>query len=193
MTEPTLQSHPCPQLTKTVAHLAARWASSDTSVLKRIFPLLAEGRPISSNQVSEMSGLPLSVIEQALDDPKIGRDKSGRAIELFGFTLQPTLHQISIDRVQMFSCCALVAHTIPLLIQRSVAIESVDPIDRSMIRLEIEPGGIRNVDPSEVVATMIRTSARGIGANVSEGLCSHIHHFANPVKTRVLFAFHRAR
>ena len=180
-------------LAETVAHLAARWQSADTGVLRRVFPLLGKGELPNPEKLAVSAGVPLPLAQTALNDPKIGSDDQGCVTEVFGITFHPTLHRLSVGRVQLFSCCALVAHTASRLIGKDVVIESVDPIDRTLVRLEITPDGLRDVDPPEAAASMIRTSTHALSANVAAALCSHVFHFSNRDNAEIFCAKNRAR
>ena len=81
-------------LYETIEHLAARWVEPDKVILKRVFPLLARGRPVPVNLIAEETGATVESVEQALVLGRADRDPRDDVIELFGITLEPTRHLI---------------------------------------------------------------------------------------------------
>ena len=161
----------------TIQLLASRWA--DAGILLPAFPLLASGRPLGIAEIAAASGVSAIRVTEALDSGRCERDATGRLIDLYGMTLTPTLHRLEIDRKIVFSCCALWAHVIPKLVERTVRVESVDPVSRELIRLSVSPQGVESVEPAQAVATMAIASQEAIEADVSAAFCSNVRHFVS--------------
>lgn len=51
---------------KTRDHLATRWQGTDKNLLRHIFPLLAQGRPVSPFQLTKITGKDIATVEQEL-------------------------------------------------------------------------------------------------------------------------------
>ena len=81
-------------------------------------------------------------VEEALESGRAGRDREGRVVELSGLMLGPTKHWVEVGGKALFSCCALLAQLVPALIKRSVRVESVDPVSRRLVVLDITPEGV---------------------------------------------------
>lgn len=165
------------RILESIKHLAARWRDGDTNLLREVFPLLAEGRPVSVERIADRTGASARTVEVALAHGRAGRDRAGRVVELSGLTLSPSLHRLEVDGVVLYSCCALLAHLTPLLLQRAVRLESVDPHGRGLIRIEFTPGAVPAPDPKEAVGTFVTTDLESVIANVGGNFCSHVHHF----------------
>ncbi|UCD37599.1 MAG: hypothetical protein JSW54_12345 [Fidelibacterota bacterium] len=167
-------------VSETIEHLTARWVKPDKSILKPIFPLLSEGQPVSVRRIVEATGANVESVEQSLELGMTSRDLQGDVTELFGITLAPTTHRLHIGDTTIYSCCALIAQMVPLLIQEQVTIESVDPISHGIVRLRVAPSGIETVDPEGMVCTLVRTDLQDVLGQVSAAFCSHVHHFESP-------------
>jgi hypothetical protein len=165
------------EASKTIEHISTRWREPNKDILRHVFPSLATGQPVSPLELAGLAGHELGDVEEALRLGRTERDEQGRVSELFGVMLAPTLHRIEVDGIVLFSCCPLVAHTVPRLIKKSIALESVDPIKRRIVRLSIGRDGVESVHPSAAVATLVRTELEGVLNNVGENFCSHIFHF----------------
>ena len=92
------------------------------------FGLLAEGKPLAIDQLAAETGVEVGRLKELLVSVRSGFDGEGRLVDLFGMTLEPTAHRLEIGSNVVFSCCALWAHAIPKLINRSVVVRSVDPV-----------------------------------------------------------------
>lgn len=167
------------EISDTIEHLAQRWEQADKHILRRVFPLIAQGRPVSVDAVAKAVGTGISDVQQELLLGRAGRDGLGRVTELFGLTLSPTLHRVEVDQIALYSCCALVSHVVPKLLGRTVKVESVDPVGRKIVRLTITPNGVLSVEPSEAVGTLIVTDESGVKEDASSNFCSHVHHFVS--------------
>jgi len=162
---------------KTIEHISLRWQQSNKTLLRQLFPLLAQGRPVPPAQLAQLTGNDVSMVERALIEGHTDRDKQGYVIELFGITQTPTYHRIQIGQVCLFSCCALVSQMVPLLLSQTATIESVDPIGHRLVRLTISPTGIESVEPNNAVGTLVLTNAEQVQKDVRSAFCMHVHHF----------------
>lgn len=180
-------------LGETVSHLEERWRESDRETLRRIFPLLANGARLNAGEIALQLDLSEGIVDQALSDPKIGRDSKGCLTELFGLMFAPTLQRIEIDRRVLFACCALVAQTLPRLTGKSIKIESVDPISRQSVYLDLDQSGLVSVNPPEAFASMVRTEPQALAENTAEALCNHARHFVSEETAREFAGRHADR
>jgi hypothetical protein len=167
------------EISETVEHIAARWTKPDKRILRRVFPLLAEGQPVPVTRIVQAMDSESSVVERALELGRAGRDEKGRVTELFGIQLTPTMHRIEVDGIALFSCCAVTAHLVPDLTQRPAIVESVDPVSRQVVRLTVTTEGVQSVEPGDAVGTLVRTDLRGVMENVGVTFCRHVCHFAS--------------
>jgi alkylmercury lyase len=165
------------QYLPTLELLAARWGSAGP--LLAGFPLLAEGRPVSIEEIAEAAAIPVGQVERAVSAARCERDREGRLIDLYGLTLTPTLHRLSIGSKILFSCCALWAHVIPRLVDSTVQVESVDPGRRELVRLAVSPSGIESADPPRAAASLAVATRETIDADVSGAFCSQVRHFVS--------------
>lgn len=160
-----------------IKHLVSRWQQADKKILRQLFPLLAEGKPVSPKRLAELTGKDMVSIEQTLLNGRTSRDEEGNVTELFGIMQIPARHRIQIGQVCLFSCCALVAQTVPLLLDMPTRIESVDPISNRLVTLDVSPSGIQSVKPLSIVGTLVITKQEEVLTDVRSAFCTHVHHF----------------
>ncbi len=167
------------KIAKTMEHLILRWKEADKPNLRKLFPLLAEGRPISTTQFSKIIGKDIITTEEILKGGRTDRDKQGRVVELYGITLITTPHRIMVDDVALFSCCAMVSQMVPLLLRKNATIESLDPVDNRIIKTRISESKIASVEPMEAVASFVVTNQEDVFEDISSSFCSHVRFFTN--------------
>jgi len=160
-----------------IKHLVSRWQQADKIILRQLFPLLAEGKPVSPKRLAELTGNDLVLVEKALISGRTSRDEEGNVIELFGIMQMPARHRIQIGQVCLFSCCALVAQMVPILLGKPTRIESVDPISNRLVTLDTSPSGIQSVEPLSAVGTLVITNQEEVSTDVRSAFCTHVHHF----------------
>lgn len=161
----------------TIDHLKARWEHADKFLLRQLFPLLANGKPISPSRFAQITRQDVATVELELLKGNTDRDSEGNVIELFGITQSPTLHRIRVDQVCLFSCCALVAHMVPLLLDRRATIESVDPISHRLTVIQVSSSGINSLEPPQAVGTLVVTTREQVLNDVRSAFCTHVCHF----------------
>jgi len=165
------------RLQTTLELLAGRWASAGP--LLPAFPLLAQGSPLSIEEIAKAAGAEPGQVEEAVDAARCERDAQGRLIDLYGMTLTPTVHRLTIDGKILFSCCALWAHVIAKLVNSTVRVESVDPVRRELVRLSVSPDGVESVDPTGAVATLAVATQEAIDRDICEAFCCQVRHFVS--------------
>ncbi len=161
----------------TLERLAGRWGSAGP--LLPGFPLLAQGRPVSVEEIAEAADTETRQVEEAVDAARCERDAQGRLIDLYGMTLTPTLHRLTIDSKILFSCCALWAHVIPKLVGATVQVDSVDPLQRELAHLSVSPSGVESANPPGAAATLAVANQEAIDTNVGEAFCHQVRHFVS--------------
>jgi len=167
------------EISKTIGHIATRWQEVDKPLLRHIFPLLAEGKPVPLTRLAQVTGKDIATLERALLHGHTKPDLRGRVTELFGITLSPTLHRIRVGHTLLFSCCALISHTLSALVGQTTTVESLDPLSRKVVQLTVSPSGLQSVNPQFAVGTLAVTQEEEVFKDVRAAFCSHVCHFAS--------------
>jgi len=170
-------AEPIESFLPTLELLAGRWGSAGP--LLAGFTLLAQGRPVSIEEIAKAASTEVGQVKQAVDAARCERDAQGRLVDLYGMTLTPTLHRLGIDGRILFSCCALWAHVIPKLVDRTVQVDSVDPMRRELVRLAASPTGIDSADPPGAATTLAVADQEAIDADVCGAFCCQVRHFVS--------------
>ncbi len=126
--------------------------------------LLAEGQPVSHDQVASTAGISSDDADTMLGIWKsIGAsdyDGEGDITSFGGLSTKPTPHRLEVSGRQLFAECALDSLFIPAFLQQDVAVESVSPIRGQAISLLVTPEGVERLDPSGAhISTVIPGAA----------------------------------
>jgi len=102
----------------------------------------------------------------------------GRVPELFGVSLAPTLHRIEIGEKTLFSCCALVAHTVATILEQDATIISTDPVSGEDIRIRVSANlELQDADPTASYGTLVDGEAGELLEDPRTKFCCHVKHF----------------
>jgi alkylmercury lyase len=153
----------------------------DLRVTVKTMQALAEGKPVSPDQLAEIWEMPLEQVLMVLDRAVT----AGRAVinaqgDLVGgvLSLVPTAHRISVEGEQLYAWCAYDAIYAPGVIGRPAQVVSKDPVSGDPIEMTITPEGVENLRPEGAVVTVV-----GPEADVRGGLesprCSQMLFFGS--------------
>ncbi len=159
--------------------VVARWAEQDKGMLLPLFRLIASGEPLDETQLAEDLNIGANTFSAALDMSLAEIDSLGRVSELFGITRETTLDRIDVGGETLYSCCALVAHMVPAIMQQAVTVESSDPINGDKIILAISADSeLQRVHPLTTRGSMVDCAVEEIITSPRTKFCCHVKHFA---------------
>ncbi len=159
--------------------VVARWAEQDKDLLFPLFPLIASGESLGETQLAKDLNIGADAMSAALDMSLAEIDSLGRVSELFGITRETTMHRIDVGGERLFSCCALVAHMVPAIMQQAVTVESIDPINGDKIKLAISADSeLQRVHPLTTRGSMVDCAVEEIVSSPRTRFCCHVKHFA---------------
>src|SRR5207249_3865040 len=105
--------------------------------------LLAEGVPVSRQQIAVPLNLPGDVIENTLHQWwGVYYDAQLHVTGYWGLALPQTAHRLTIEGKTLYAWCAWDTLFIPELIGKTISIESRCPATEQNIRLTVGPHGI---------------------------------------------------
>jgi alkylmercury lyase len=138
--------------------------------------LLAEGEPVTLEDLAAAAGRPLEEVQVALGEQTSAElDADGRLVGL-GLTLRPTPHRYLLDGRTVFTWCASDVLTFPVVLGHPGIIEATCGSTGQPIRVELTPDGVKRVDPSGAVVSAVRPA--GELADVRSAICQHGRFFA---------------
>lgn len=145
-------------------------------LVPHLFRLLAEGQPVSVDELARASSRPAPAIESALGrHPGVDRDDAGRIVG-FGLTLRPTPHRFTFAGRSVYAFCASDALIFPIVLGRAGRIESACPATREPVLVDVTPSSIERVRPATAVVSLVRPEKVG---DVRAEICALGHFFAS--------------
>jgi len=149
-----------------------------------ILRTLAEGRPVSPQQIAASTKLALNAVRgifQSLREGGADFDAQGNLVGMV-LTLIPTPHEFRVKDKQLYAWCALDTLFLPGLIGAPADIISTCPATGAEVRLTMTPEGIDSAHPTDAVLSVV---VPGFSAACKPGqpggaqgpVCSSMHFF----------------
>ncbi len=141
--------------------------------------LLAEGKPVSAQQLAEAVGDPVELVTTAFNQMQQGGSEFNEKGELTGaaLTFTPTRHQFEVDGKPLYAWCALDTMFLPAYIGKTAQVLSTCPVTNTPIDVTITPHGVKSYAPTETMLSIM--TAKGCSAGVEGTFCSQVNFFAS--------------
>jgi alkylmercury lyase len=160
------------------------YGAAHLRLLVRVMRELAQGRPLTAEQVDGISadlGIAPDAADQFLRDVT-ERDAQDQIVGALGLSLQDHPHRVSVDGVALSAWCAEDTLFLPAILQQTATIESLSPVSGRPIRLRVSPERVEEVNPAGAVVSLVLVDpSREHLASVEaiwSAFCNHIHFFA---------------
>lgn len=156
-----------------------------------LYRLLAKGRPVTTEQISEESDVPPAAVAEMLAQwHGVQRAADGAVTGFWGLTLSKTKHRFSVDGRELHTWCAWDTLFLPPLLGATTEVESACPASGAPIALRVGPGGVEAAQPETVVLSFVIPHEAEVERNVIETFCCHVHFFASVETARGWQAAH---
>ncbi len=155
-----------------------------------LYGLLGKGHPVPVKRIAEATKLPAAVVETIITKWPLFRDDRGDVIGFGGLTVaEMPPHRLKVNGRILYTWCAWDSLFIPGILSRPAAVESVCPVTKVRISLEVGPEGVRNVTPPTVVVSFL-TPDRTFDRDVIVNFCHFVHFFRNAEAAEVWLSRH---
>jgi alkylmercury lyase len=150
----------------------------------RTVRLLANGKPISVEQLADSWEMPLKQVKAILEQARGGSlevDEDGLLVGASGLSQNPTPHRMNIDGQTLYAWCAFDSIFLPGFLGKTVRVESEDLVNGQIIRLTISSEGITELYPSTVMLTLSVLGVSGSSSRVGpeSEVCGQINYFTS--------------
>ncbi len=143
-----------------------------------LWRLLAEGAPVSLEQLASLSHRPLDEIQAELPSLDVRLDREGNVLAS-GVSLVPTAHQFHLGEQILYAWCALDTLAFPPLLGRTARVISSCPVTGKPIRLTVTPETIVDLSPASAVISVHLPGEDTDLCTVQEDLCNDGHFFVS--------------
>ncbi|WP_445261008.1 organomercurial lyase MerB [Pseudonocardia sp. D17] len=132
-------------------------ASARPWLWRPLLQLLAQGRPVTVEQIAQATGRTPDQVRGALAaNPDTEYDESGR-ITGSGLTQNPTPHHFEVDGRKLYTWCALDTLIFPAVLGRPARVTSPCHATGTPVRLTVEPDQVTSVEPTTAVVSIVPT------------------------------------
>jgi alkylmercury lyase len=163
----------------------------DTDIALQLVRLLANGRPVSPEQIASALQVKHADALIALSEccPDAELDQAGNVIG-FGLTMTPTSHRFQIDGHTLFTWCALDTLFYPVWLKQTAHVKSVCPITHASINLVVTPDTVEAFEPASIVMSLVIPETADACCGVRNAFCNHVHFFSSSEATSAWLATH---
>jgi alkylmercury lyase len=145
-----------------------------------LYRLLAAGQPVETAKLADHAGLPVEVVNEALERLRgVYRDDERRVIGFWGLSIRPMPHRITINGRTLYAWCAWDTLFLPELLDAPAEIESRCPITGQRIALTVAGTEVTTHDPVGIVLTFLHRDEPFDGDTIRT-FCYYVHFFASP-------------
>lgn len=167
------------QIARELAGAMPPLTAREQAVAIALYRLLAEGRPVAPERLTERAGLADKEVRRLLGSwPGVYLDEAG-VVGFWGLALDQMPHRLHLDGRELRAWCAWDTLFLPELIGSPATVESTCPSTGEPVSLEVIPGsGVRNVSPAGAALSFLRRE-QPFDADTITSFCHFVHFFAS--------------
>jgi alkylmercury lyase len=143
----------------------------DAALALALLRELADGEPVA------VSKLPDGAEPVLADWPNVSYDVDGRIVAFGGLSLTPGAHRFVVAERQLYTWCAWDTLFLPALLDQSADVQSICPVSGTVVRLAVDPHGVRRADPEPLWVSFPPPAATST-ADITGTFCCHVHFLA---------------
>jgi alkylmercury lyase len=161
-----------------------RLEESQARIALGLFRMLAEGQPVSHQQLAERLTVPEGEVPATLAAlPAVFYNDEGRIVAFWGLGLGESRHRVEGDGRTVYAWCFPDTLFYPRILGKSAGIESASPTGER-ISLVVRPDGIESVAPEGAVLTFVRLEGKQFDDNVISTFCHYNFYFPSEEEAR---------
>lgn len=183
---------PSKNVVRDIAAVSAGSATGDLlrKVARPLIELLAQGCPVSVEEVAHATGMPVAEVERGLRDlSDVEWDDAGRITGL-GLTSRPTENAIQIAGRTLYAWCAFDTLLFAALLERPMTIQSRDHATGLPIRISTAVDRVVAAEPPSTVVSWVGARRPEELAALRTSFCTHLHFFGTPATAAGWLAEH---
>lgn len=168
-------------MTADLNHLTQRLTATEAGAVpwlwQPLLALLAQGNPISVEDLSAATGRSVSEVRQGLAAmPDTEYDPDGRILG-HGLTLVPTAHRFEVAGQAMYTWCALDTLIFPTILGLAARVQSPCHTTGEPVSMNVDEAGVASLEPETAVVSLVDPEDL---TSVRSAFCNQVHFFASP-------------
>jgi alkylmercury lyase len=150
-----------------------------TAYFLPLMRLLADGAPVSSEQLAAAINRPVAEVTEALRQfEDIVYDEEGRIVGA-GLSLLPTPYHFEVNGHLLYTWCALDTLLFPVWLGRPAQVSSTCPVTGQPIHLRVSPERLESFDPGSLVLSLLIQEGLATCCNIRDAFCAYSQFFAS--------------
>ena len=167
-------------MTADLNHLTQRLIATEAGAVpwlwQPLLALLAQGNPVSVEDLSAATGRSVADVRQGLEGmPDTEYDADGRILG-HGLTLIPTAHRFEVAGRPMYTWCALDTLIFPPILGLAARVQSPCRTTGELVRLNVDESGVTGLEPEGAVVSLVDPQDL---TSVRSAFCNQVHFFAS--------------
>jgi alkylmercury lyase len=144
-----------------------------------LYRLLAEGAPVTREQLARHADVAAAEVGQLLDDqPGVYFDEAGRVVGFWGLGLDGMPHRLTVAGRELGAWCAWDTLFLPELLDATARVASTCPTTCEPVTLTATPDGARDISPSGAALSFVRRETP-FDADMIRSFCHLVHFFVS--------------
>lgn len=150
-----------------------------TKLWLELLRLLGKGSAVDPVMLAQVLSISEEELTEQLNElPKIEYNAEGQIVAA-GLSLLPTKHHFQVKEHELFTWCAFDSLAFPVILQQPVQVASSCPITNAIIRLQVTPDGLEEVEPGEAYIAIALPSTDDICSDIKTSFCNQTHFFSS--------------
>jgi alkylmercury lyase len=151
-------------------------ASSSPWLWRPLLQLLAQGQPVTADQLAAATGRTTEEIRDVLSaNPDTEYDEHGRVVGS-GLTQRPTPHRFEVDGRTLYTWCALDTLIFPAVLGLTAQVSSPCHATGTTIRVTVEPDRVTAIEPADAVVSVVTPDT---ATSIRSAFCDQVHFFSS--------------
>ncbi len=167
------------------AEIPPRFEPGESRLLVRLWRLVADGRPVSPQQVERIASslrLPLDAATSFVS--KVSeRDAAGNVVGIVGLSQNDHPHRFEVNGHRLATWCAWDSLFLPIVLNQTAKIRSFCPATKTTIRLTVTPEKVEEFEPPTAVMSLVVPEVTKSGRESVEEVwmtfCCFVHFFSS--------------
>jgi alkylmercury lyase len=167
------------------AEIPPRFQAAEARLLIHLWRLVAEGLPVSPEQVEQLASslqVPLEAASSFVS--KVSeRDRQGNLVGIVGLSQESHAHRFEVNGHTLTTWCAWDSLFLPVVLKQTAKVESPCPTTKTRIRLTITPDSVPEIQPSTAVLSLVLPKVTKKGRESVEEIwmtfCHFVHFFCS--------------
>ncbi len=165
------------ELADKIVGAVPRFDAAGQKIAVVLYRLLSEGHPVPLTRLADVVARPVETVTNTVAKWPVFRDDQDAVVGFGGLTVvEMPPHRFIVDGRTLHTWCAWDSLFIPGVLGKPARVESVCPVTKEQISLEVGPDGVKRVDPPTIVVSFL-TPDRTFDRNVIVNFCHFVHFF----------------